>query len=144
MIHYLGLSDHETAQSIEIKVNKPSAYSTWFENRRDYSKNNIQKFCDCIAAMSIAQVYDCNFSLTNGSLYLSYAFIYFYDLLCLFYYLCFPILRVKINNRPVKIKWLTKGIKKSCKTKRLLYLKYRQDNSSKLINKAFYKKYSKI
>ncbi|KAI5640836.1 reverse transcriptase (RNA-dependent DNA polymerase) domain-containing protein [Phthorimaea operculella] len=113
----LGLSDHETAQILSIAVKKQIAFSFWFEQKRDYSQENLNKYCKCISALSFSDV--------MASEETSTAFHHFYDLLCLFHDLCFPEIKVKINNRPRALKWLTRGLKISLKTKRSLYFQYR-------------------
>lgn len=99
-------SKHSEAKSYaELVIN-------WYKRRRKYGTENIQKFCKCISALSFSDV----IRLDN----VSQAFCNFYNLICLFYDLCFPILKVKINNTNNKLLWLTKGFKKCCKTTRLL------------------------
>lgn len=105
-VHYLYLSDHETAQTLLTDVKKTKVYTSWFEYKRDYCNVNIRKFHSCIAALSFSEVI--------GEVSTETAFRNFYDLLCLFYKLCFPIIKVKINNRQNQAKWLTLGIRNSC------------------------------
>lgn len=116
-VHYLGLSDHETAQTVTFKANKQKCFSTWFEYKRDYSADNIKNFCSCISSFSFSEALE--------SQHLQEAFSYFYETFLLFYELCFPIIKVKTSNRPAKLRWMTKGIRESCKNKRQLYLKSR-------------------
>lgn len=44
----LALTDHEIAQTVilEIDRQKATSVSTWYEQRRVYSTENIQKFCE--------------------------------------------------------------------------------------------------
>lgn len=58
-LYLSGLSDHETAQMISFKVNKQRAISIWFEYKRDYSKDNVRKFCECMSSLCFTDVYQC-------------------------------------------------------------------------------------
>lgn len=133
---YLELSDHESAQIIEIKANKQRAITTWFEYKRDFSKENLDKFNKYMASLSFNDV------LTSNTV--SEAFRNFYDIFCLLYKLCFPLIKVKKNNRPNKIKWLTSGLKKSCKNKRNLYFKYRLAGTNNITNKHRFQQYNRV
>ncbi|KAL0861132.1 hypothetical protein ABMA27_009630 [Loxostege sticticalis] len=135
-LHYEGLSDHETAQMVTLNVVKERALQFWFEHKRDYSKDNIKKFCDCLSSLSFSDVY--------GSHNFVEAFDNFYSTLLMFYNQCFPTIKVKITNKPASLKWITKGIRKSCKTKRHLYLKYRKISRDKTTNRLNYRKYDNI
>lgn len=53
-IHHLGLSNHDAAQSLTLPVNFFNAFRTWFEYKRDYSYENVQKFCECLLALSFS------------------------------------------------------------------------------------------
>lgn len=113
----LGLSDHETAQSITFTVSnieKPRQYLYRF--KRDYSLENITKFQNCLRSLSWSDIY------SEGDA--SVAFDSFYDIVILFYNLCFPIYRTKMTAKPNSIAWSTKGIKKSITTKRRLRFCY--------------------
>lgn len=100
----LNLSDHESAQILNINIQKQTGFITWFENRRDYSKENFEKFVNCISALSFSEVLASNNT--------EEAFDIFYATLCMFFDLCFPIIRVKINNKLKRLRWITKGLKK--------------------------------
>lgn len=139
-IHRLAVSDHDTGQSISFSVPKinTNAKSTkqWFEKRRDLSQENILKFCDCISSLSFNDVYeeeDCNKS-----------FELFHDELRLFYDLCFPLIRVKVGKKPTKNKWITRGLKKCCMKKRLLYNRYQNEAFNKKHNQMNYLDYTRI
>lgn len=132
----LHLSDHDTAQMLSFplkhKIQKQTTYSFY---KRDYSLNNIQKFKECLRNVSWSEVYD--------EKDLNMAFNSFHELLGLFYNLCFPKLKMKVNtNSKKKQNWITKGLKQSCKTKRSL--RYQYYKSKNLRNKAKYLQYSKI
>lgn len=115
-IHYLGLSDHETAQAIHIAVDKLENMTHWFEYKRDFSAENRQKFINCISALTFSELY----SLTDTNR----TFNIFHDTIILFFNLCFPFIKIKITQIK-KQKWLTKGLKTSSIQKRRLYLKYK-------------------
>lgn len=139
-IHHLALSDHDTGQTLLFPVTtrntdrKPINYC--FENRRDYCKENIIKFCNILSSLSFSEVYEENECEKSFDI--------FHDLLKLFYDLCFPLLRVKIGKKVTKNKWITKGLKKSCVKKRLLYYKYQHEAINKQINQKNYLNYTKI
>lgn len=140
-IHYMALSDHETSQTLtfELPISKntlPKYRTVWFERRRDFSKSNLHKFKQCIAALSFQEVMmetDTNKAFK----------IFHEDLIC-FFNLCFPIITVKMFSKNVNNKWITKGIRKSCINKRILYLKYRYSPTNKCTKKKQYDKYTKL
>lgn len=138
-LHYLALSDHETGQSISFKCegkNIKKLPDYWFENRIDFSLDNIQKFQECLKSLSFD---DCLSELDPEK-----AFNNFYDIFTLLYKLCFPNIYVKVVKKPLKNKWLSKGLKRSCITKRKLYSKYQLSTNDKNINKKKYMNYTKI
>ncbi|KAL0861481.1 hypothetical protein ABMA27_009011 [Loxostege sticticalis] len=139
-IHNLALSDHDMGQSISFTVpkiqNNLKPSKNWFEYRRDYCKENIDRFCECISSLSFSEVYeehDCNKS-----------FEIFHDLFKLFYDLCFPMIRVRVGKKAQKNKWITKGLKTCCAKKRLLYFRYHNDANNKKHNNMLYTTYTKI
>jgi hypothetical protein len=115
---YLGLSDHETAQLITLKTHKQKAFTTWFEYRRDYNDHNVSQFTKHISSIYFSEVLESS-NITE-------AFSKFYETVLLFYRLCFPLIKVKVNNRANTLKWLTRGLKLSCRTKRKLYISYQK------------------
>lgn len=130
----LHLSDHDTAQMLSFPIkNKSLKLAAYYVFKRDYSIDNIRKFKECLQSLTWADI--CLNTDSNS------AFNEFHDLLCLFYNLCFPKVRVKVNsNNKNAQKWISKGLRQSCKTKRKLrYQYYKNKNST---NKAKYKKYS--
>lgn len=135
-IHVLGLSDHETAQTISFKAKKYLAYSTWFEYKRDFGEENARKFYECLSALSYSDIMTSYDTET--------AFEYFYELLRLFFDLCFPLVKVKMSNRSNNVKWLTRGLKRACKVKRTLYLKYKNCKNNKKENRSRFYKYGNI
>ena len=53
----LSLSDH-TAQTLKLPINKTFIINQWQINRRDYSKENMQKFKEYIQCVSFSETYD--------------------------------------------------------------------------------------
>lgn len=137
-IHYVALSDHETCQTITFKANLSTVQCKnkfWFEEVRDINCENTQKFIDCVSSLSFSDVFETED--TNA------AFNCFHDTFTLFYNLCFPKILVKMNKKPIRNHWITKGIKKCSIKKRCLYIKYRLSNANKKQNLKSYEKYSK-
>lgn len=139
-IHHLALSDHDTGQSITFSVSRLDSNVTpteqRFEYRRDLSKENILKFYECISSLSFSDVFeevDCNKS-----------FEILHDVLRLFYNLCFPLIRVKIGKKSIKRKWISKGLKKCCVRKRLMYFRYQNEAANKKDNQKKYLCYTRI
>ena len=83
-----------------------------------------------------------SFSEVYASRKLNDSFEMFYDLITLFYNLCFPIITTKITEKRNNVIWLTSGLNRSCIMKRRLYFKYIKSSHNKNRNK--YIKYSKI
>lgn len=126
-VHELALSDH-TAQLLICPVKLSFSLKHWHIERRDYSPENIDKFVECINSLTFKEVFDCD----NPN----EAFDIFYELFLLFYYLCFPLVLIKISTQR-KPKWISNGIRKCCKRKRQLLWEYRKNRSED--NKKKYK-----
>lgn len=140
-VHCLALSDHETGQSIsfqkEYSNNVPKLPTFWFEYRRDVSDDNLRKFTEVMSCLSFDEV------ISETSV--ERAFNLFHDVIVLFFEMCFPIEKKKTINKPIKNRWLSKGIKRCCITKRSLYMKYIMSHSStKKDYKITYKNYATI
>lgn len=122
-IYKIGLSDH-TAQTLSIKMKRKTIPKFWYISKRDFSKENIEKFVDCLAHLSFSEIYtQTDVDLAFGS---------FMALYKLFYDLCFPTILMKVNCTN-KQKWVTKGIKVSGKIKRKLFIdvKYKGNRSKR-------------
>lgn len=133
--HNFYLSDHDTAQIIEFETNQMQKVSKhYFTTTRDYSKNNLKRFVECISCITFSETF--NKSDTNE------AFNEFHEELILFFKLCFPIVRRRNSFRAGRVTWITKGLKISCRTKRTLRYNYYLNRSNK--NKLAYIKYSKL
>lgn len=91
------------------KNDQPKAYTIL---RNDYCCENIKKFKEYLGSIAWSGIY-LESNINN-------AFLEFHDLLCLFYNLCFPKIKMKIKfNRTNKNKlsWISKGIKKNSNTR---------------------------
>lgn len=77
------------------------------------SKENVSKFLSCIASLSFSEVLD--------EQEVDKSFNLFHEHVTLFFNLCFPIIKVKKTNKPVKNCWLSKGLKKCSIRKRQLF-----------------------
>lgn len=134
-IHHLGLSDHDTAQSLEITVkNKKNRLEQYFIQKRDLSTGNIKKFIECLQSLSWSDVFN--------EIEINKAFNVFYELFTLFYNMCFPIIKKKIVLKRKNNTWVTRGIRIACKIKRQLRINYYKNRNS--LNKTEYKKYSVV
>lgn len=130
----LGLSDHETAQTIAFAVKQIKVRSHFFVKKRDYNKENLKKFKQSITSIKFREVFDIDNVDT--------AFNEMHDVLKMFINLCFPEVFVKIYNKP-NMRWLTKGIKLCCRRKREMYLKLVSSKSNKTENHTKYLDYTK-
>lgn len=127
-----ALSDH-TSQLLELPVKKVCILNYWRKRKRDYSEDNMLKFKKCLQCLTFSDIY------TNNDP--NKAYDNFITNFKLFYDLCFPFRYVTINIRTTN-KWISKGIKESCKKKRIMLWKYR--NRPNYTNKQSYKTYSRI
>jgi hypothetical protein len=126
----LNLSDHDTAQLLSFTVaenkNNPKSYMI---SRRDYCCENILKLKECLSSISWSNVY--------SETYLNDAFQEFHEWLCLFYSLCFLVIKIKVCNvHKMKKNWISRGLKNSCKTKRHLRSRYYKNKTP--VNKSTY------
>lgn len=134
-VHELGLSDHNTGQTLSIKTKaKKIVTQQWFVFKRDLCRDNMKKFNYYLSNMSFSEI----LAETN----VNKAFSLFHDDIRLFFNLCFPLIKVKINQNSTNPKWITKGLKKSFVTKRKLQNEYYKCKSRQ--NKLKYTTYSKI
>lgn len=135
MTHLLELSDHNTAQTIEIPVeNKPNLLTHYFVKKRDFNPEYINKFCECLQSLSWSDIYmesDAN-----------KAFNAFHEVYTLFYNLCFPVRKIRIKPNRKNKTWVTKGIRLACKRKRKLRFSYYKNRN--VHAKSDYRNYTKI
>lgn len=116
-ILHLNLSDHDTAQMLSYLLKK-NIYKTekYFIYKRGYSDENVKKFNNAIKSLTFGEVYqEKDFNA---------AFDKFHELYTLFYNLCFPKIRIKIDTSSTKQTWITRRLKISCKSKRTLRFLY--------------------
>lgn len=135
MVLPLHLSDHNTAQILKIPFkNKSPIIQNYFICKRDYSLDNIRKFKEYLKSLSF-KVNDENILEWDT------VFTQFHGWFCLLYGLCFPEVKIKVNNKS-HTKWISKGLRISCKTKRLLRFRYYKHKTSEAKDK--YQAYSKL
>lgn len=131
----LGLSDHDTAQMLDLTIKiKMFQSSKYYIIKRDFCQDNIRKFRESLGSLTFDAVYK--------ESKLNLAFDIFHDELCLFLELCFPRFKKCIITKYRDIKWITKGLRISCKTKRHLRFKFYNKRTKE--NKATYHKYSNL
>lgn len=128
----LALSDH-TAQLLNCPISTTSTRNHWRTIRRDYSKENIDKFKTYLNGLSFAEVYEAKDP--------NIAYNAFIEMFSFLYTQCFPetLICVKVKRRP---SWVSHGIKICSKKKRHLLWQYRQKPTN--INKNKFKSYSKL
>lgn len=137
--YYLALSDHETCQLLSCNLREKGSVNVkpqvWNEVIRDYSDYNLNKFKECISALSFSEV--------TEEMDTDTAFDKFHELVLLFYNLCFPLLKIQRKQKPIMNRWLTKGLRKCCSTKRKLHkIAYRSSKGREHLEK--YKNYTKL
>lgn len=132
----LAISDHK-AQLLDCPVRKTCSFDHWFSKKRDYSKDNLVKFRECLCKLTFKEMYE----ITDANM----AFDNFFDLFKLFYDLCFPTIRVK-NTSKARPRWLSQGIRRGCKHKRALLWKYRlsKDPHDRKLFKTYSGRFRKI
>ena len=129
-VYEFALSDH-TAQMLSCPVTNTCSISHWYVYRRDYCRENVQKFKDSLQSLSFSEVYS-----TDDP---NKAFDIFHETFTLFYNLCVPINIVKISTKK-KPRWISNGIRKCSKRKRDLLWRYRKQCSEH--NRQAFKAYS--
>lgn len=128
-----ALSDH-SAQLMNFPVKSFCTLNYWYKFQRDYSDENINKFRECLGAISFNEIWN------QSDIDAHTAFEKFHEIFELFYNLCFPYVKIKMSCDR-KPKWISKGIKLCSKNKRNLLWKYRVSRSS--LDKHKYNEYSK-
>lgn len=53
----LGLSDHDMGQLLRFRMTLKRRPKFWFEQKRDYSADNLRKFLDCMNSHSFDEIY---------------------------------------------------------------------------------------
>ncbi|KAI5632658.1 reverse transcriptase (RNA-dependent DNA polymerase) domain-containing protein [Phthorimaea operculella] len=132
-VEELGFSDHKgtmitTKRSSVLK--KPQA---WYVTQRQFTQKNIESF-----KIKLKEVDWHKIILPNKNINENYN--KFHETLIGFLNICMPKIRRKI--KPYKKIWLTKGIKKACRNKRLFKILVTQTNNK--ILRKYYKIYEKL
>lgn len=135
--HSLYLSDHDTGQTLnfEIFIKKKASPKYWYKRIREINDENENKFTQCLSSLSWMDVFSNEHDIND-------AFKSFHEDLCLFFNLCFPEKRVKINANYSRPKWISKGIKKSTTVKRELRSLYYRNKTPE--NRSTFRKYTKL
>ena len=127
-----GLSDHKgilvTLQNVLTENNVK-----WYTKKRTFNSQNINKFKLELQNIDWNKVINMDKNTNNN-------FDFFHKILLNKLDITIPQKHYKIKNKKKNI-WLTKGIKISCKNKRLLKLLISQTDNITLLN--YYKKYEK-
>lgn len=132
----LSVSDH-SAQLVKCPVKATCTLKHWYIKKRDYSKDNMNKFMECIKNVNWLQL--------DGVSDPKTAFSVFYELFRLFYGLCFPVFKAKISLTK-KSKWISRGIKLCSRKKRQLFWKHRLSQYEKHLEefKTYTKRFKRI
>lgn len=73
-----ALSDH-TAQILACPVRKTYSITHWYKFRRGYSNENVEKFINCLKALTISNCYDksdSNAAFEESMIYLNFFMIF--------------------------------------------------------------------
>lgn len=111
----LALSDH-TGQLLECPVRKYCTLDYWFVKKRDYHKDNLDKFKECLSNLSFSE------SLTSSNANVASNEL---NEIFVLYHLCFPVIKIKCSSS-VRPRWISKGIRRCSKRKRELLWAYRR------------------
>lgn len=133
-VHEYGLSDHR-GTTIQIPTNHNNARTTWSVKKRIFNDQNINNF--------ILELNKVDFhKLMTREKTLNENYMAFQSILTSILNKTIPLKNVKIKLNSKKKTWLTKGIKQSCKNKRLLKLLVNKTDN-KILNNA-YKHYERL
>jgi hypothetical protein len=128
-----GLSDHK-ALCVTIPILKLKSSETWTEVKRKFNDHNIKCFKSTLQQIDLNKLFDETRNVNAN-------FNSFITVLKSVLNLCIPNSNSKCKNRPEN-KWLTRGLKISCKHKR--YLKIFLSTCSNDILRSYYKRYEKV
>ena len=129
-ILFTGISDHLPVFTVSLNLKIPRVAQ--YRKARVYSSKNISTFNNAIKLINWSDV----MNNSNGP----EAFSMFYNMYCEVYNRAFPLQIIKPNYYNKK-PWLTKGTKKSIKTKNKLYVKQlRNPSTSNIQNYKSYKR----
>lgn len=131
----LLLSDHDMAQMLNFPVsNKHIIPTKVIIYKRCYNNEYVNKFRQYLSQISFSHI-ECNSNLNS-------AFEEFHTLFCTIYNLCFPLKKITIKRSHKLSNWVTKGLRKSCKTNRTYRYKYYTSKSRS--DKIKYRDYNKL
>jgi exonuclease III len=137
--HSIGLSDHDTAQTIEFSLESPFKENQFeFIYKRDFCDSNIHQFQQCIGSLSFNDV------MTSKNTEESFRLLH--DTISLYFNLCFPVVKIRISKHNKKLQWITKGLRKSCKTKSKLRFLFYKNRKRSVISEQYklqFRKYSR-
>lgn len=126
-----GLSDH-TAQLFKLPIKKTCYIKSWYIERRDYCKGNLDKFKKYLSDLPFSEIYDTDDPNT--------AFDSFFELFSCIYNSCFPTKLIKLSSKR-RPKWISSGIKLCSKKQRIMLWELRK--SPNKTNQLNFKIYSK-
>lgn len=124
----LGISDHCLQHAtLEIKIKSNSGAT--FKQVRDFSKTNIDELKNFLESVNWDPIYrnpdvDASFN-TFHDIFLSAI-----DRFC-------PLKRVRMENKCFTPKWITPGIRKSCETKRELFIQLKQSKDKAALSNHY-------
>ena len=140
---YNGLSDHD-AQLLTIKTKAYKDPINELKTRRNFNKHTISEFICTLSNESWDMVFNNNNNNNNNNEDVNNMFNSFLNNYIRIFNSSFPLQTIMTKNKSTKNKWITKGIKNSCNTKRELciYLTCRQHPNEE--TKRHYQLYSKM
>uniref|UniRef100_A0A8D8U8H6 Endonuclease/exonuclease/phosphatase domain-containing protein n=1 Tax=Cacopsylla melanoneura TaxID=428564 RepID=A0A8D8U8H6_9HEMI len=128
---YTGLSDHSHAQILTIT--HPQNNKTIKKYSRTFNQKNIDKFTNTITNTDWEDVFEASLVDQKYDIFINKLSSAFSD--------CFP-MKLKSMNTIVKNDWITKGIRNSCETKRMLHKISKNNCDPTFIE--YFKNYKKI
>jgi len=117
---YNGLSDHD-AQLLTIRIKVPTDPTTELKTHRNFNNHTISEFINKLSNESWDMVFYKNNNEDVNDMFNSFLNNYI-----MIFNSSFPLQTLMTKKNLIKSKWITKGIKISCSTKRKLYLTCRQ------------------
>lgn len=128
-----GFSDHMGVE-LQVKISKNKQNITWYIDKRLFTDKNINKYKSKVQNINWLNILNPHKNINQN--YNS-----FHDTLINALNQCIPKRAIKLKQTKNK-HWLTKGIRCSCKNKRLLKILFIKSNNQ--ILKEYNKKYDKI
>ena len=134
---YNGLSDHD-AQLLTIRIKVPKDPIKELKTHRKFNNHTISEFINKLSNES----WDMVFNNNNNNKDVNDMFNSFLNNYIMIFNSSFPLQTVMTKKNLIKHKWITKGIKISCSTKRKLYLTCGKHPNEE--TKRHYQLYNKI